>query len=294
MTLRPALLVGALLAGGTRYGLTQLPARAFLVEGGAVALHAGVMRNFDVPPGPSGESRYPTKYFVTVTNEAKGPVWADLEWRFPGDRPHLESGGRLEPGQSRDFLKAAWGVIEEQPLDIRISIYSDEGRTHKIGSEDTFLRFGKHDTEAFLENFWRSKPQRYRIVSGWPEMVPLRDTVPGAIGSAKVQRSIQLLLWKEESKQHRDCKHEIVRVEPAPLDSSVVLTHMLATGGAAADAARTLLRAGPDTLEQGAAHLERWVLQSCGVVTTYQVLRMTPPGEEPQIIAHKVAEEPGP
>jgi hypothetical protein len=60
-----------------------LPTRAFVVEGGAIALRAFVARNGDVRPGASGDARYPTAYILIVTNETDHAVWAGVDCRSP-------------------------------------------------------------------------------------------------------------------------------------------------------------------------------------------------------------------
>lgn len=283
----------------------KFPTRAFLVEGGSIALQAGVMQNPDVERLPFGKFRYPTRYFVTVMNETGGPVWAEIEWRFPGEKPKPYKGSRIDPGETSWFWWNTWGVSTEKPINIRISVYSDERLTSKIGSEETFMLFdaGK-DKEEFLRSFsgdvWsalrepesrKRSPRRGVMWSGWPEMGHVAKNVQGTLADAELQGDIQLLLWKEESKQHRDCKHETVRAEPAPLESSAIITGMLAAGGTTATAAQNLLERARDPVQQGVVHLERWVMGSCGILTTYEVLLMPSPGAGTDIIIKKAAEE---
>jgi len=104
---------------------------------------------------------------------------------------------------------------------------------------------------------------------------PAAKNIPGTRADAELQADIQLLLWREESKEHRDCLHETLRVQSLPLDSSVVIIEMLTAGGSPATAAQNLLQAARDTTPgDGMVHLERWVVKSCDTVTTYQVLLM--------------------
>jgi hypothetical protein len=275
----------ALVAAQGTAGLPGFPTRAFLVEGGAIALQAGVMRDPQVQPMPIGKFKYPTVYFVTVSNETRAPVWVDLEWQFPGDKPHQTKGKRLDLGGSFMFSRSTFGVIDGEPINLRFLVYTDDGRSNKIGSEETFMQFEKADKEAFIKNF--SKSHGLALISGWPEMGAVADSVPGTIADAKLQRDVQLLLWKEESKYHRDCKHEVRGAEPASLDSSATLAAMLMVDSA--EAARLLART-QDTTPAGRVQFEHWRVKSCDFQTTYEVLLQGSPSGGTDFAVRKVPE----
>jgi hypothetical protein len=244
----------------------RLPTRAFVVHEGAIALQAGVMRDPQIRPMPLGKFRYPTRYFVTVRNETTAPVWVALEWHFPGEKPHASQGKRLDPSAAYTTTRSTFGVIDEQPIGLRFTVYADEARSVSLGSEDTFMRFAKSEKEAFLKNFART--DGLPLMSGWPEMGALADSVPGSLADRALRSDVQLLLWKEESKQHRDCRHDIVRATPASIDSSALVLALMASDSATAE--HLLTRAHDPA--QASVHLERWVISSCDTISAYEVL----------------------
>lgn len=113
----------------------QLPQRAFVVTGGSIALEAGVTPDPQQRPLPIGKYRYPTRYLVRVINETEGPVWVDLEWGFPGERPKLQKSSRVESRRAFSSSRSSFGIVSPEPINLRFTVYSDEGRTMTIGSE---------------------------------------------------------------------------------------------------------------------------------------------------------------
>jgi hypothetical protein len=270
-------------------GPSRLPTRAFLVQGGSIALQAGVMRNPDIQPLPIGKFRYPTRYFITVMNETAVPVWVDVEWQFPEEKPKTWKGKRLESGRSFATWRTAFSVMEDQPIHLRFAVYSDEAHTTQIGAEDTFMRFAKSEKEAFLKNFSRS--QGLPLISGWPELGAFADSVPGTLADSRLQGDIQLLVWKEESKLHRDCTHEMLGAEATPLDGSALLTTMRRTDSVAA--AQLLLRA-QDPAAEHPVRLERWRVRSCETITTYEVLFSAAAGGGTDLLVRPMPAVPAP
>lgn len=270
----------------------EFPTRAFRVQGGAIALQGGVMGNPEVPAGIGfGNMRYPTRYFVTVINETDVPVWADIEWYFPKKskkkKPKKIQGRRLDPSDSYMFFRNTFGVIADQAIPIKILVYADEARMNKLGQEETFLYFGKDDKEAFLAHFAELSPdtrtgaRTLPVISGWPEMTRPSTNVPGTQADAELQRDIQRLLWKEQSKEFRDCVHKALRAEPSRFDTSVIVAGMPPDG-------RT---AGKRLYAKGDLFFEKWLVESCNVISTYEVALMRSPAGGTDIFVEKIAEK---
>jgi hypothetical protein len=181
--------------------------------------------------------------------------------------------------------------VSDAPINIRIAVFADEARTRHLGSEETFLLFTNAERETFLKTAFREG--RNTLMTGWPEMGHPDQNVPGTLADAELQTDIQLLLWKEESKQHRDCTHESSRAEPAPADSSSIIAAMLAGDSAAATSARNLLERSRDTGQTGLVRLERWYVRSCDALTAYEVLLLASPGGGTDIIVRQAGEQAG-
>ena len=268
----------------------KLPTRAFVVEGGSIALQAFVTPKRGKRPGLSGESRYPTVYMLIVGNETGDPVWASMEWQFPGEA--WKSGGRfkIDSGEVMPFMQERFGVIADTAINVRISVYSDKKLTKRVGSEETFLLFPRSERDEFLRV--NSSQERNALMTGWPEMGRPATEVPGSLADAELQADIQLLIWKEESKEHRDCTHEALRAEAAPLDTSAVVRSMMAQAQAvrvtrAEQAARQGRRVPADTARV-AVRLGRWFMRSCDALTTYLALLLPAPGGGTDVVLRRL------
>lgn len=251
-------------------GYFPIPTRAFVVDGGSIGLQSGVMRNPRAQAGDSGASRYPTRYFLMIRNETQAHVVAGVEWQFPGEEWKKGGGTGIAPGKDMAFWQDKFGVIADTAINVRVTVWAAKTPLTVIGSEETFLRFSSAERDGFLSVAFAQGQNT--MMTGWPEMGHPATDIPGTRVGAELQSDIQLLLWKEESKRHRDCKHETAQVTPAPLDSSAIIAGMLAAGGAPAKAARNLLKKARDVPQSGMVHHERWVMKSCDVLTTYEVL----------------------
>jgi hypothetical protein len=243
------------------------------------------MRSPDIPPGRIGKFRHPTKYFLTLVNETNTPVWIELEWRFPGEDAKQFRTGRIESAKSYQSWRNTFGVVSDKPIGLRIVVFADEARARLLGSEETFFLFTRDERDAFIRASFSQKQNI--IMTGWPEMGSLATDVPGTLADAELQTDIQLLLWKEESKQHRDCKHEAVRAEPVPLDSSAIVADMLADSTVTA-AARSLVERAREATQPGVVRVERWLLKSCEAETAYEVLLVASPGGGTDVVARPI------
>jgi len=248
-----------------------LPTRAFVVEGGAIALQAFVAPNRDERPGAAGDARYPTGYFLIVRNEAVHTVWASVDWRFPGEEWKSGKPDKLNAGDCIVSLQNRLGVVADTSIQVRIAVYGDKKRARTLAVEATSLRFSAAEREQFLEAYAAGGNS---LMTGWPEMGRPATDVPGTMADGDLQTDIQLLIWKEESKAHRDCTHEALRAEATPLDTSAVVRAMLAEAqaGRARRAERAARQNQRRDTAQAEVRLERWFMKSCDALTTYLAL----------------------
>jgi len=253
-----------------------LPTRAFVVEGGAIALQAFVTPNREARPGTSGDARYPTGYVLIVRNETGRTLWATVDWRFPGEEWKSRDANKMNAGDCTVSLHNRLGVVADTPIQVRIAVYGDKKRGRTLGVEEASLLFTAAEREQFLEAYAAGGNT---LMTGWPEMGHPATDVPGTIADADLQADIQLLIWKEESKAHRDCTHEALRAEAAPLDTSAVVRAMLAEAQTAR--ARRAERAARQNQRrdtaQAVVRLERWFMRSCDALTTYLALLVPTP-----------------
>lgn len=270
-------------------GYFPIPTRAFVIEGGFIGLQSGVMRNPKVEPAAEGDARYPVRYFLMTRNETQAPVVLGVEWQFPGEE--WKKGGQtgILPGKDMAFWQDKLGLLADTAINVRVTVWAAKTPLTVIGSEETLLRFSSAERDAFLSVVFAQG--KSTMMTGWPEMGHPASEIPGTQAGAELQNDIQLLLWKEESKQHRDCRHETVVVTPARLDSSAVIADMLAAGGDPAKAARKLVQQASNPNKSGVVRLERWVMKSCDSVSTYEVLLAPAKRGGTDIIVHTAARD---
>lgn len=257
-TLALLLFVSAPMAWAADWKL-PLPRRAFLVEGGHVALQGGVCRNTELEPVLFGKLRYPIKYFVILRNETFAPIYADVQWRVPDTREMTLKSDGIAPGGFYSAWRIGFGVKNGEPIPFTVTVYSDRERTRQVGIERGALFFEEADRKAFLENF--NEPHSVPLISGWREMKHPRANIPGTASSGQLQRDIQLELWQRESIPHRDCGHEVIAVGVARPEENMWLS----------DASEDLQRRVDALQKKDAIRFEDWQVQSCEATTTYHL-----------------------
>jgi hypothetical protein len=260
----------------------SLPARAFVVEGGSIGLTAGVMRNTEVARGPFGKLKYPTKYFIIATNETQAPVWIDIEWGFDEKEPPEKlSSKEVKPGEPYMVWRNTFGVVWDRDITVNVKVCADEARTKSLGVESTAMYFSeKEDKKGFQKSF--DSTSALPVISGWKEMKHPGGPVEGTSADATLQNDIRLLLWKEESKRHRDCMHDMVRAEGYQPDSSANFARM----------SEDLRKSGADLVAHGKAHFEKWMVKSCGTISSYEVLILTSAEGGTDFRVEKIGEQP--
>ncbi len=254
----------------------SLPARAFPVEGGWIAVQGGVMKNQDFPPGPFGKLRYPIRYFLSIGNETASPIRLEVEWRLPDDKPKRTNAKVLDPGKRWSFWLNKFDLIAGA-IPFRIQVFADEaGKV--LGTVDTEMHFTEDERE-FIRRYFKDTTTNF-VLAGWPEMKGAPQEVPGTSARGNVLVAIQHLLWKEESKRLVDCEHRAVRAESFEPKVSATLPNLPEGSRKSAEEART----------RGDLKFERWLMRSCSNLTTYEVLMVTDQFDETDIRAERLDE----
>lgn len=208
---------------------------------------------------------------------------------FPGEDWTPGDTDKLNAGRCTLSLQKRLGVVADTPVQVRIAVYADKKRSRSLGVEETFLLFTAAERDGFLETLAAGGST---LMSGWPEMGHPATDVPGTLADDQLQTDIQLLIWKEESKSHRDCEHEALRAEEAPLDTSAAVRAMLAEAQAAhaGRAERAAQQNQRRDTTQAVVRLERWFMKSCEALTTYLTLLVPTPGGGTDVVVRRVAE----
>lgn len=252
-----------------------LPQKAFAVEGGLVAVEAGVMPNPELPPGLFGNMKYPTRYFIRLVNESPYPLWLDAAWTFPqkksgkAPKPKLIKGDKVPPNGSYWFYSDKFSVIAEQSTAVEITAYSDAKRTKVMGGQHAELYFDQASVDSFLAKFPNPLFQRspldaidVGILSGWHDIPPPRTDVPGSLADEELQRDIQLTIWKQDSIRNWSCEREVLSAEVIDVSDSRIVSSLPTDARE-----RAMLEQFDDRLVS-----EVWRVTSCGQELSYEVL----------------------
>jgi hypothetical protein len=107
-----------------------------------------------------------------------------------------------------------------------------------------------------------------------------KGDIPGTATDADLQEDIQFSLWKEESKQYRDCNHETQRAESADDKvNTVAASSMSETGERNEPVSKSL-----NVLR------EFWWVRSCDVTSKYEVLLAESSDGAAEITATRIGE----
>jgi hypothetical protein len=262
---------------------SDLPARAFVVQGGVVAVRGGVTRNWEVEGSlPFGKLRYPTRYFAHVTNETPAPIFVDAELTLPKKDPSRTYSEVILPGKSWIFWWSGLDVVVDQSLPLRIGVYADKHHGQELGREQTALYFEAEERKTFLESF--TQRGGVAMLSGWREMRRFLQSVPETVADAELARDVHLLIWKEESKRHRDCEHQVLEARDDPPEQSAYLARY-------PEEVRTQIA---ELHGKDRARTEVWRVKSCEAVSDYAVWMLSSPGGGTDILAGKTDAEPRP
>jgi hypothetical protein len=278
-------------ADNTKRTYPRMPTRAFHVEGGFIAVQAGVRGDSERTQMAFG-MKYPTVYFVNLINETDRPVWAEVRWYFPRKnkkkevKPKIGPVPMLTPGQSHGIWWRKYGVIADTEIPITITVFSDEQYEDVLGEEKTFIHFREQEVSVFFQAFDESSGGSGRlrkylpVINGWYEMPHPKGDIPGTATDADLQEDIQFSLWKEESKQYRDCNHETQRAESADDKvNTVAASSMSETGERNEPVSKSL-----NVLR------EFWWVRSCDVTSKYEVLLAESSDGAAEITATRIGE----
>lgn len=272
-TLRLTAIVSSFLLSIPAFGAQRLPEKAFDVEGGAVAVVAGVMPSPAATSAlPIGKLKYPTRYFVELTNESPYPLWLDAAWTFPqkdkAGKTKAVRSSKVPSGGTYVFYSDKLGVIAGQPIVVEIRAWSEEKRANLVGSQKAELLFDQVDIDAFLASFpnaFKAKPSDYQqsvVISGWHDLPAPRTDVPGTLADATLQADIQRILWKTDSRKRWSCEREILEAAAINVSDSEMLSSLSTENRQQAE-----LDQFGDTL-----NMEKWTIRSCGEGIVYEVM----------------------
>ena len=249
-----------------------LPTRAFEFDGGVIAYQVFATRNTS-----SFADEWPVKYFLNIKNESKIQVYSIVEWQFTNKDIAKMSSKKYLPGYSYRIVKWGKGVMDEVELPLTISIFADMNHSKKVGEEKTVIFFDKKSADTFREAIANNK---FPLIIGFPEMKSslIKSNVPGASGDDTLQRDIQLLLWKEESRKRRDCEHEALKAKKVEIKTSKILSKFEIELKEI-----TLRLAG-----KGLAFMEIWNIRSCETESSYEVLMVKDPKSGTNIITRLI------
>lgn len=243
------------------------PTRAISIEGGSVAVQAGVMGDPARPPFPFGKMKYPVRYFVNLLNETDRIIWYQIHWYFPHkskDKLKQKSAPvqMLDAGQQRRSWYAKFGIVADKEYPLKIIFSTDEEQKDILHTEETHMYFETSDINYFMASFDDFVSQRSRslpMIFGWLEMPAPEADVLGTVADANLQSDIQYSLWKEQSKKYRDCEHETLRAESVDDENSAEAVSEVGERDKLASKSQHVLR-------------EFWLVRSCDVTSKYEVL----------------------
>jgi hypothetical protein len=285
---RAQLIVRVGVADNAKRSYPLMPTRAFVIDGGSVAIQAGVSGDPVRPSLPFGNMKYPARYFVSLFNEADRTVWAQIHWYFPHKRKDkfTQKSSKvmeLEAGSQRNVWWAKFGIVADKNHPVKIIISTDKKQKDILHTEETHMYFAAAEVDVFKERFDDFVSQGgggLPLINGWQEMPHPKTDIPGTATDANLQGDIQHSLWKEESKQYRDCNHDTLRAESADDKVSTVVASSMSEAGERNEPvpkSQTMLR-------------EFWWIRSCDVTSKYEVLLAESSDGAAEITVTKIGE----
>ena len=264
------LLVATSMASYSAHG-QALPSRAFEIESGSVEMQGGLLGSTDE-----------VMLFMLVANTTGKTIWAEVAFRLPGSDKRLQDFIKIKSGRTQMYQwpvsKIAWDT--EYPF--TVSVFKDKKRNKPLGTEESFFFFeGDEDREAFDELRVNLPPGQASVINGFRELtIPsLSAQVSGTAASSPLQADIIRRLFTEESKLHKECKHAVLKAEPYGENDP---SHITAEMGEEAQELEGRLRTRGDML------VEKWFVESCNMISTYEVLLTSSPGGGTDIMVKKV------
>lgn len=271
----------------------HLPTRLLEVEGGLVAFQSALIIDTRQPLVNPYFQKYPTKYILPTANESAFSIWVEVEWRIPGAKPFSSFGG-IEPGEFVLFWVKTKTPVWDTPIPITATVYADEKKTQHIGGRDVVLQFqGGTYKDHYMDVAKKVNKLTAKIghahggnvempvLAGFQEMELFRS-VPGTMADTQLMADIQLMLWKNQSRNHWDCTHVVQSVEQIdPRDTANFDT--------LSDKDKGLIE---DGLARGDVNFEEWRIKSCDTVNLYLVLMGSAPTGGTDLMAVDLGEQP--
>jgi len=264
---------------------TFLPTRMLEIDGGAVAFQSAVILDLRQPLANPLLQKHPLRYILVATNESDAILWIEATWRVPG-RKLFVSFGELAPGLwgafHYDIKEVGWST----PIPIGVAIYADKRKSRKLGGRDVVLLFGEEDRETFMRMAKDVNSRQTRLevsvgrrgpgmplLPGFQEM-DLAKPVPGSKADAQLAEDVKLLLWKNQSRRHWDCAHEVLGAREHDPAATTALDRL------PTDTRRRI----EEDRSRGDVTFEEWQVKSCDSVTNYVVAMMKSSGEGTDVI----------
>lgn len=267
-----------------------LPMRVLEIEGGSIAFQSAAIVDTRQRLASPMFQDFPTHYILPVTNDSDFPVWIDIEWRVPSEKPFASS-GKVDAKKSGVFFVKIKEVAWDSPIPVAAAVYADQARSRKLGGRDVVLQFrgDEANKKAFLESAAKvntmsekmailsgSKKGWLPLMPGFQEMIGQSKPVAGTAADAELTEDIRLLLWKLQSKSHWDCTHEILGA--ADLADATNLEKL-------SDRGKQLVEAGR---ARGEFAFEEWKIKSCDDISSYLVGTRRSPQGGTDVVATKM------
>ncbi len=251
----------------------QLPARAFDIESGTVWVQGGVIF------GPQDQ----VMLVMDLQNKTQRRIWAEVEFQLPETGEFVQA---FEKVKGEDTTRYGWPIDSiawntEYPF--RISVFDDRKRRTPIGTEESFYYFDEDEREWVEAGLQALRGEQVVLVVGFRELTldGLTAEVPGSLAERGLRRDIVLSLFSEESKLHKECEHTALKAEQyGENDRSLITAEM----GKEAQELEGRLR------PRGDMFVEKWYVESCNMVSTYEVLLTRSPEGGTDIMVKKIVE----
>jgi hypothetical protein len=264
------LLLATSMASYSAHG-QALPSRAFQIESGSVEMQGGLLGSTDE-----------VMVFMVVANRTGKTIWTEVTFRLPGSDKRLQDFLKIKKGRTQMYRwpvsKIAWDT--EYPF--TVSVFKDKKRKKPLGTEESFFFFeGDEDREVFEDLRGKLAPGQASAINGFRELTTpsLSAEIPGTAAGSQLQADIIRRLFTEESKSHKECKHAVLKAEPyGDNDRSSITAEM----GKEAQVLEGKLRPRGDML------VEKWFVESCNTITTYEVLLISSPEGGTDIMVKKI------
>jgi hypothetical protein len=237
----------------------NFPSKLFEVKGGRIQIQGGLLG-----------LRKQVMLFMVIGNETEKPtIWAEIEFRLPETGESLRKSEEIKKGDPKMFRWPVPKVIWDTEYPFTVSVYADNTRTELMGSEQsTFFFASDANRKAFEESRAGLQGGQASVYQGFRELLgesKLSAKVPGTVANSQLQRDITQRLFAEASKYHKECEHRVLKAEGYDAaERSIISSEM---GGKALELEQRL-RA------KGQMWVEKWFVQSCETVNTYEVLQM--------------------